>query len=65
MWREELAPLSSGHLFFLLRIFQGLPFPFYGLFLISVGCIGKNILLRWKDFRDPSSLSGFSFVVMV
>lgn len=53
MWCEELASLSSVHLFFLLRICQGLTFPFHGLLLISIGCIGKNILLKLERFWRP------------
>lgn len=40
--------LWALHLLFLLIMFQGPPFPFYGLPLISIDCIGKNILLKME-----------------
>lgn len=44
---------SSFLWFFLLGMFQGLLCPFYGLLLISIGCIGKNILLKMERFLRP------------
>lgn len=53
VWCEGRLSQGSFHWFLPLGIFQGPLCPFYGLLLISIGCIGKNILLKMERFLRP------------